>query len=1384
MSKFDVFLSYNRDDKDAVNILHDRLRQQGINPFLDNWNLIPGDPRQEGLEQALASSVTVAVFVGPSGIQQWNNAQMRVAIENAVRTRDEYRVIPVLLPEASEDSMDGFLGLRVWVDFRPGLDDTEAIERLVAGIKGEVIVGGAYTLPDEPTPYRGLLRFEEEQSRFFFGREQDCRELVEKLNHNNFVAIVGASGSGKSSLVRAGLIPVLKKGGLPDSRHWRYLICTPGRQPVGNLAIELTKLAKPPYRPKLLEELPDFLATSTDRLHKAALSLLGQNDRSLLLVVDQFEELFTMCPPKEIGEDTCRNQAEHFVATLADAAQHSDGRIRVVIVLRGDFMDRCLSIATLRDLLQNRQLLLGPLSKASLREAIARPAKEVGAYFEKELVSTILRDVSTQPGALPLLQHVLYELWRAREGPWLTYQAYRTSGGVSGALQRRAQATYNALTPKQQEIARNIFLRLTTLGEGVSDTRRQVDRSELSLTGVAPNQVETVLQILSGPNARLVVVDKQSKVEVTHEALIQQWDTLQSWLEADRQALRLHRHLTQTAQEWARLEHESGELYRGGRLAQAEEWAQSHGNALNDLEQEFLETSIAERERVAQEREAQHQRELETAQKLAKEAEARRQAEAERAQEAEARADEQQSAASSLRRLATWLAVAGGTAILLAILAGWFGVLSSRNADRAIASESTVQAMLDEALTSRSVNLAALANSNLNKDPELSILLAIEAITPTYTTMAEDALRRALHASRAGLTLTDHKAPLNSVAYSPNEVHLASADNDGVVKIWVALSGQVVQSWSAHAAPIRSINFNQDGTLLATAGDDQTAIVWDSTSGQSLLRLSGHTGPINSVAFSPDGKQLATASSDMTARLWDLTAGPDQAPLVLGDHSDEVNDLAFSPDGTRVATVSSDKQVRVWNITTGELLLTLSGHERKINGVAFSPCLNAETPENECQLYLATGSQDKAIKIWDVNSGGQLLSTWFDPSTVYSMIFSPDGKYLATASADRTAKVWDLTSGEALLTLAGHSEPVYDVAFSLADDGLHLATASTDKTIKIWNLGNDKETLSGHAAWANRVVFSPDGNSLVSTSVDGTARVWDVVSRQSIKILDSHQDKVPVPVAAFNPAGTRLATTSFDGTIKIWDTTSWAEVHTIDVGARVGDVAYSHDGTRLAATSFDSKVRVWNSNSWETITTLDPEGEVFSVVFSPDGKLIVTGGHDQATVWMTESGEFVRTLPVKTGNIFQMAFNPNIETQLVTSSGAGRTTAKVWDITTGNLLYTLDKGHTAQVNSLAFNPQGNQLATASSDKTVMLWNAGAGSEQTPLALPEHAHQVGGVTFSPDGKYLAAAIGDGTVRLHYLDIDDLLAEARLRLSRGWRTEECFIYLHPEQCPSAP
>ena len=574
---YDVFLSHNSADKPAVEAIAIRLRNEaGLRAFLDKWHLTPGKSWQRELSDALDSSATIAVFFGPDGQGPWHNQELQRALNHAVRSRDEYRIIPVLLPGAAPEQIDGFLELRTWVDFRTGLDDEAAWERLLAGIRGVAPDESDYELPDDPRPYRGLARFESDDHQFYFGRTPDIERLLDSLKTNHFVAVVGASGSGKSSLVRAGLSTDVAHRLVPGIRDWQRITVLPSDDPLRQLATALVAHLPVEQRPALVDTYRErFARHEPDALMTCLGELFPNPSTPVLIVVDQLEELFTHRPATPGQQTKWRQHTDAFAANLRHIGESQAPWLRVVVTLRGDFIDECIGVTDLRELLERRQFWLGEMSEADLREAIVEPARKRGAFFEKGLVETILRDMRGQGGALPLLEESLAALWSARRGPWLTIDAYQNSGGVGGALADKADRIYNSLSDDDQSIARRLFLGLIQLGEGNRDTRRRAHLPSLYGASEAAEDVARVIQRFSTGDSRLISLSTDDghidTVEVTHEALIDHWAMLHDWLDGSRDDIRFYRRVAEAARDWDSHGRPHGSLWRPPNLDQLAE---------------------------------------------------------------------------------------------------------------------------------------------------------------------------------------------------------------------------------------------------------------------------------------------------------------------------------------------------------------------------------------------------------------------------------------------------------------------------------------------------------------------------------------------------------------------------------------------------------------------------------------------------------------------------------------------------------------------------------------------------------------------------------------------------------------------------------------------
>jgi WD40 repeat protein/serine/threonine protein kinase len=1270
----------------------------------------------------------------------------------------------------------------------------------VAILIGETArVAEAWPVPK--CPYRGLEFFDIEHADFFFGRERLIEELLAKLRpapsqENHFLAIVGPSGSGKSSLARAGVIAALKRGAFAGSADWPVVTCRPSADPLRSLAIALTTV------PQLERGVSDIRQMIQDFLDEPSMLDLAITlalrdtppERRLVLLVDQFEELFTLCHDEQ--------QRRAFIGNLLHAANMPGGRTLVLITMRADFYGNCAAYPDLARILSNHQALVGPMTTEELRQAIEQPARRAGCQFEPGLVELLLHDVADQPGSLPLLQYALTELWGHQERRRLTLAAYEVMGRVAGVLEQRAEMIYGRFSPQEQEVCRRIFLRLTQPGEGTEDTKRRVPLAELLPAGGDLTAVETVIQTLAGAEVRLVTtksdreLEGQQMVEVAHEALIRNWSRLRAWLDENREAIRFHRRLTEAAQEWVQHDLDESYLYLGARLATIEEWAQSREEDLSALEQTFLEASLEKRRQGEAEQETFRQREMEQTQALAN--------------AMFQRVKEQASAAKRLRRLVIILAIVFLLAVGAATLARTQQQIANHEAAAARAAEQTAEARREEAETAQKVALAAqrtaeaesyarataqaeaeaeryraeaearraesralvsAAITNLSTDPELSILLALQAISATYTVEAEQTLQRAVQTSRVRRTLTGHTAEIGGIAFSPDGAYLATAGYDGITKLWDLASGRELRTLSGHTGAVLDVAFGPDGTLLATTGQDKTIKIWDIASGRELLTLSGHSQAVWGVAFSPDGGRLASASSDQTAKLWDISSG--KVVLTLTGHLGEVSDVTFSPDGRYLATASHDRIVKLWDTASGQTVLNLGGHTDAILTLAFSPD----------GARLATASRDTTVRVWRLTfrESGVSSQTLFTLSNqinvVWNVAFSPDGGRLATANTDGTAQVWNTSSGRLLLTLSGHTDLIGSVAFS--PDGASLATGSWDRTAKIWD-------VASHNDAANHVLFSPDGTRLASASQDNTARVWQLGSDLTGEGLSIQQLLVlphPAPVrrVAFSPDGAYLATASLDNTARVWDVASGRELLILAGHTNwVYGVVFSPDGTRLATTSYDKTAKIWDVDSGQELLTLTGHtNAVNDLDFSPDGMRLVTVSSDtKAKVWDATSGEALLNLP-HASPVGGVAFSPDgLRVATVGVDGL----VKVWDATSGQELLTLT-GHTNWVRDVTFHPadQGRHLATSGYDKTAKIWDTATGRV---IFTFNHNAEINSVAFSPDGTYLVTANGDGTLHLYVLELDRLVALAHSRLTRSWRPEECRQYLQQGHCPLMP
>ena len=1182
------------------------------------------------------------------------------------------------------------------------------------------------------SPYKGLNFYDEGDADLFVGREALTAQLVERIlsltssdtaMKGRFLAIVGASGTGKSSLVRAGVVPALRWN--KTSNDWHIFVFTPTEHPLESLALTLTQESPPSATTLARDMARDLHALQGFASHHPGL----KRGARLLLVVDQFEELFALCHSEE--------ERAPFIENLLAASFEADGPVLVVITLRADFYAHCAGYIQLREALGRHQQYIGAMTTHDLRRAIEESAQRGRWEFEAGLVDLLMHDVGHEPGALPLLSHALFETWQRRRTRTMTWSGYASSRGVRGAIAETAETVFaDQFTPEQQAIARRIFLRLTELNDETStaDTRRRATFSELILKPEDATTTHAVLTALA--DARLITTSEDS-VEVAHEALIREWPTLRGWLEDNRDGLRLHRQLTEAAQEWLGMERTPDLLFRGTRLAQAHEWVSLHEDEINALEREFLQASLEATEREASDREAQRQRELESARKLA-ESETQR-------------AEEQVHTARQLRRRAIYLSAVLTLAIIAALVAGVFGYRANISFTR-----------------SEAARLASEANNLMltRGDTNLIALLTIRSLNMDYTPTGDAILADLTTLELPPRELRGHLSDVWDADFSPDGMYLATGSSDKTIRLWNFATGETIRIFSNDTSGFEGLAFSPNGkTIVAAGSTDNTAQLLDVASGQTIKVLSGHTEAVVDVAFSPDGKYIVTSSADSTARIWVVATG--QTVQVLTGHSDDITRMAVSPDGKYVVTGSVDRTARLWDVSTGKQVRVFD-HPEVVSAVAYSPD----------GKYFATGCEDLVVRLWEASTGR--LVRELSGADALGIEFSPDGRLLFTGGGDRTALLWDLVTGKTIRSFTSHAAAVQTVIFS--PDGHQIVTTSNDGIVRVWSLETSSIGMQfiGHNANLKQASFSPDGKSIVTAGIDGTAHLWNRQTGEIMVTLLGHADEVRG--AVFSPDGKIVLTASADGTARLWDAITGEELLRLEGHTDgVSRAAFSPDGSYIVTASWDGTARIWDPRTGETKVVYADQGPqpVNWVAVSPDGKLVATSGDDgTARIWDQFTGEELMIFEGYSDRVMGVAFSPDGK-YLLTCSLDG--SARLWDVASGKEIRHF-AGHPGGAFGAAFSPDGNYVLTSGRDGTARLWDMKTGNEVRRFT--GHTNEVRDVTFSPDGTYILTASEDSTARLWLTSLEDTVRAVCATLTRDLTPEERAQFGISDQGPTCP
>jgi WD40 repeat protein/energy-coupling factor transporter ATP-binding protein EcfA2 len=1343
-----VFLSHAGADTQAAHQFAEILRRNGLNVWFDKDNLGPGDPWMATIERAISNASAMLVYVGRLGVESWVDREVRLGLVRNTQNREAFLLIPVLGEGAELERLPPFLLQHQCADLRESGRAPEQIRRLIEVLQtpsSQAAIPANYWT--EHSPFRSLQIFGPEDSWLFFGRDRDTDELLDRLRRTPTLAVVGNSGSGKSSLIQAGLIPALRRGRFRyDGRwvdSWRIAILRPSATPFDYLAEVLPRQLAPELSLEDRTELTGYykqkLPEGGETLRNVIANLnpapSTSSEARVLLVVDQFEELFTLVEKKATRD-------LYIELLLAAARLDTAVPVHLVLALRADFYANCLDHPQLSTAIAANLYNVPRISPEQLRETIENRLALAAARAEPGLMDSLLADVGTEPGNLALLEHALAQVWEkcGGSGSTLTSDAYTKINRLRGALGRHADDVYDHLQDENEKrLAQRIFLELVQLGEGAQDTRRRVAKEVLLHLGPR-EQVERLIGKLA--SNRLLATSGEGPqsatanfVEVSHEALIREWPALREWVRNNRDDLRLERVLRQAAEEWWKLKKDPGALTRGVRLAEGREWLANRPDA-DPLLREFLEASWdAEEEAARKEREAQ-EREIARQKELREQAEARAQVEERLRQEAERRRQAEQTAAAKARdfqereitrqkelreqaerlRVTEESAAAGARRSAARLLR-----LSLALASLVLVAAGVAVYARYEQLTAQSGALAARAELMIADDQTSALDLALQAWSIKKTSEANLAV---LHAFSKPVVFATNSGSILDAAFSRDGNRIVTASGDKTARVWNAASGELLITLAGHLERVLKAAFSPDGDRIVTASEDRTARVWNAASGKLLVTLSGHSEAVLSAAFSPDSQHIVTTSLDRTVRVWDAASGK---PLVtLEGNSLGVEMAAFSPDGQRIFIVSGDSTAQLWNAFTGELLVTLTGHSGFIQHAGFSPD----------GARIVTAGEDTTARVWNTTSGQLLLTLKGHSKRVLNAALSPDGEHIVTTSSDTTARVWNASNGQLLLTLKGHSKGVFGVAFSPRGD--RIVTASEDGTTRVWNSANGQLLLT--LTDPNRFVeFSPDGQRILIVFAESYAQVWNTVSGELLVRLS---EDAQVRHAAFSPDGQRIVTAS-DQSARVWNATSGREL--ITFGGRwlpIWSAAFSPDGQRIVTAHHDDSARVWSSANGKLLLTLTHnKNSVASATFSPDGQRIVTASFDDgAQVWDIASGRLLVTLSGHSGSVRDAAFSPGGD-RIVTASNDR--TARVWNAATGEPLVTLS-GHMSYVNSAAFSPDGDRIVTASHDGTARVWNAATG--ELLVTLSGHSGFVWGAAFSPKGDRIVTASEDRTARV--------------------------------------